>query len=41
MINYLPKFSARLSELALPIRELAKDKLHLLGAQNIKQLSSW
>ena len=27
MINYLCKFSARLSELALPIRELAKDKL--------------
>ena len=25
MINYLPKFSARLSELALSIRELAKD----------------
>ena len=27
MINYLSKFSARLSELALPIRELAKDKV--------------
>ena len=27
MINYLSKFSARLSELALPIRELAKDKI--------------
>ena len=27
MINYLLKFSARLSELALPIRELAKDKV--------------
>ena len=26
MINYLSRFSARLSELALPIRELAKDK---------------
>ena len=26
-INYLSKFSARLSELALPIRELAKDKV--------------
>ena len=26
MMNYLSKFSARLSELALPIRELAKDK---------------
>ena len=29
MINYLSKFSARLSELALPIRELAKDKVSL------------
>ena len=29
MINYLSKFSARLSELALPIRELAKDKVAL------------
>ena len=27
MINYLSKFSARLSELALPITELAKDKV--------------
>ena len=27
MINYLSKFSARLSELALPIRELVKDKV--------------
>ena len=27
MINYLSKFSARLSELALPVRELAKDKV--------------
>ena len=27
MINYLSKFSARLSELALPIRELDKDKV--------------
>ena len=27
MINYLSKFSARLSELALPIREHAKDKV--------------
>ena len=27
MINYLSKYSARLSELALPIRELAKDKV--------------
>ena len=27
MINYLSKFSARLSELALPIRDLAKDKV--------------
>ena len=27
MINYLSKFSTRLSEIALPIRELAKDKV--------------
>ena len=27
MINYLSKFSARLSELAMPIRELAKEKV--------------
>ena len=27
MINYLSKFSARLSELAEPIRELSKDKV--------------
>ena len=27
MINYLSKFSARLSELALPIRQLAKEKV--------------
>ena len=27
MINYLSKFSARLSEIAEPIRELAKDKV--------------
>ena len=27
MINYLSKFSARLSKLALPIRELAKEKV--------------
>ena len=27
MINYLSKFSARLSEIAVPIRELAKDKV--------------
>ena len=27
MINYLSKFSARLPELALPIREFAKDKV--------------
>ena len=27
MINYLSKFSARLSEVALPIKELAKDKV--------------
>ena len=27
MVNYLSKFSARLSELAEPIRELPKDKV--------------
>ena len=27
MVNYLPKFSARLSELAEPIREICKDKV--------------
>ena len=27
MVNYLSKFSARLSEIAEPIRELAKDKI--------------
>ena len=27
LINYLSKFSPRLSELALPIRQLAKDKV--------------
>ena len=40
MIKYLSKFSARLSELALSMRELAKDKVAFNGAQNIKQLSS-
>ena len=29
MINYLPIFSARLSEIVDPIRELAKDKVPL------------
>ena len=29
MINYLSKFSARLSELVMPIRELAKEKVAL------------
>ena len=27
MVNYLSKFSARLSELAEPVRELAKEKV--------------
>ena len=27
MVNYLSKFSARLSELAEPVKELAKDKV--------------
>ena len=40
MVNYLSKFSSRLSERALPIRELAK-KTYLIGAQNTKQPSSW
>ena len=41
MINYLSKFSTRLSELALLIRELAKEKVAFNWAQNIKQLSRW
>ena len=39
MINYLSKFSARLSELYKPIRELSKEKFHLTGDQNIEKLS--
>ena len=41
IINYLSKFSTRLSELALPIRELAKEKVAFNWAQNTKQSSSW
>ena len=39
MINYLSKFSTRLSELAEPIRELAKIRYHLTGVLNIRKLS--
>ena len=40
MVNYLSKFSVRLSELADPIRELSKRKCLLTGDQNTKQHSS-
>ena len=36
MINYLSKFSPRLTELAKPIRELVKEKFPSTGVQNIK-----
>ena len=38
MINYLSKFSARLSEIVEPTRELPKDKVPFTGAQNINLL---
>ena len=41
MINYLLKFSARLSELGKWIRELSKDKIPFTGVQNTKMLSNW
>ena len=40
MVNYLSKFSARLSELVQPIREYQKRKCHLTRDQNIKLHSS-
>ena len=40
MINYLSKFSARLSELQGPIREICKERVHSTGALNIKRHSS-
>ena len=40
MVNYLSKFSARLSELKEPIRELSKDKVPFNGDLNIKKHSS-
>ena len=41
MVIYLSKFSVRfLSELVLPIRELSKDKVPLIGTQNTKKHSS-
>ena len=36
MINYLSKFSPRLTELVEPIRELVKEKFHLTGVQNTR-----
>ena len=39
IINYLSKVSPRLSELAEPIRELSKDKVHSLGVQSINKPS--
>ena len=40
MVNYLSKFSVRLSELAEPIRELSKDKVPFNWDLNIKKHSS-
>ena len=39
MVNYLSKFSVKLSEPVEPIRELAKEKYLLFGAQNTKKPS--
>ena len=39
MINYLSKFSARLSELSVPIRELSKKKVPSNWDQNTEKLS--
>ena len=36
MINYLTKFSPRLIVLAEPIRELVKEKVLSIGAQNTR-----
>ena len=38
MVNYLPKFSARLSEIVESIRNLAKDKVPFNWAQNVNLL---
>ena len=40
MINYLSKFSARLSELVEPIKEISKDKIPFTWVQNTKKLSN-
>ena len=40
MVNYLSKFSATLSELAEPIRELSKDKVPFNWAQSTKKPST-
>ena len=39
MVNYLSTFSLRFSELAEPIRELSKDKYHLIGDLGINKPS--
>ena len=41
MANYVPKFSARLSELAEPVRKLAKKRYHSIRAQSTKKPSAW
>ena len=41
MMKYLSKFSAGLSELALPIRELAKDKVAFNWGPEHQAASSW
>ena len=41
MVNYLSKFSAHLSELAEPIRELSKDKVPFNWDLNMQSHSSW
>ena len=42
MVNYLSKFSAHLSDLAEPIRELSKEKwFYSTGDLNIRNPSSW
>ena len=40
MVNYLTKFSPRLTELSEPIRELIKEKVLLTGAQSTKNHST-
>ena len=41
MINYLSKFSPRLSELAEPIRELSKDKVQFNWGPKHQQIYTW